>query len=237
MKCKTGIVLLGAMLATQVGFASPITEYSVGKGSLDVNVSANNKESVTNKVDGYSDTSMSYDLKNRLDYSFTAGVGQGYGIQYRNMKTDSNWAYNGSTDNVSKYKAKFQEFNVLKSLSKDSAAFVGAEQVKTDFTVQDPLDVTNTFGVSSKKKTIWQVGYIGKAALAKDVNVYGIVAIGKDLTNYDFGVSKKLGDTIELNVGYREKKIKNVDLYDDAVGDFRHEITAHGMYYGMTLTY
>jgi hypothetical protein len=234
MKYKMGFALLGVMLVAQVGFASPLTDYSVGKVSLDLNFVADNTVKVTNKVADYPNSSLRYSAKKRLDYNLMAGLGQGYGIQYRNTISDSDMAYNNDTDNVSKYKIKFQEFNVLKSLDKRSAIFVGVVQASSDFSVQDPLDTTSTFNVSSDKKTVWQIGYIGKAPLTKDLNAYGVVAVGNHLTNYEIGLAQKLNNNMEFNISYREKKVRDLHLYDDSVGAFSHDVTVHGMCSGVT---
>jgi len=234
MKYKTGVAICGAMLMAQIGFASPLTDYSAGKVSLDLNFAVDNTVKVTNKVADYPSSSLHYDAKNNLNYNVMAGLGNGYGIQYRNITSDSNMTYNGDTDNVSKYKFKFREFNVLKSLDKQSAIFVGFVQASSDFSVQDPLDNTNTFGVSSDKKTLWQIGYLGKVPLTKDLNAYGIVAFGSHMTNYEIGLAQKLSKNVEFNISYRERTVKNLHLNDAAAGSFSHDVTVHGMNYGIT---
>ncbi|BBB90531.1 MAG TPA: hypothetical protein PKA28_15405 [Methylomusa anaerophila] len=234
MKNKVGIVLLGAMLATQVGFASPLTDYSAGKVSLDLNFVADSKIKVTNKVADYPNSSLQYDTKQHLDFNLTAGLGQGFGINYGSISADSGWAYNSDTDNVSKYKVDFREFNLLKSLNKQSAVFVGMVQAKSDYTVQNPLDTSATFGVSSDRRTLWQIGLIGNTPISKDMNAYGAVAFGKDLTSYEIGLAQKLNKNIELNISYLEKRVKNLHFYDEAAGSFNQDVTFNGMHYGVT---
>lgn len=200
---------------TSIGFASPLMDYSQGKGALDISIKPNT-DITLESGDGSTDVDGKH---GNLDAGLTYGLGKGWAVQYRYGTADTK-SYSGKSIDV-----RAQEFNVLRKVDKNVSAFVGATWVKPDF---------NGFsGIHGNSTTGYQVGLIGVAPLDKKTSLYGIVGVGNKINSYEAGLSYAFGKELELNVGYKYAKYKDLDAgSSDKSGNF--DYTAKGFQYGLT---
>ncbi|BBB90369.1 MAG TPA: hypothetical protein PKA28_12665 [Methylomusa anaerophila] len=239
---KKVILALGMMcsatIALNVGYAAPMTDYSQGKVSIDLTIANSNDVKVNTSTDGFGSFDTSYDGKNSvLDLGLTIGLGK-FGIQYRDFAPKTKTTYIDEYLSNANYEAKFKEFNVLYKLNNYSAAFIGYHQAKGSVQLDygDPVISNPTF--SSDTKNTMQIGLIGKTPLAKDLDLFGIVAFGGDLSNYEIGLAQRISKDMDFNIGYREKHADNLNFYD-SVSDstFRHDVKVSGWNYGLTFRF
>lgn len=216
---KVVFPLVAAMVMMMtIGYASPLTDYSQGKTSIDITwrpsldivdkyTYSGSDDSTTDRLDG---------RKATFDWRITSGLGNNCAIQYNHYRAIGNPEdFNAGI--------RAQELNLLYRLNKNTAAFAGYHRAK--FNISD--------SVSTPNKNTLQAGLIGNIEIAKKTDVYGIVGFGKDLVNYEVGISYELAKDIEFNVDYRYKKVKNLS---DTIGSFSYkdDVTAKGVGCGIT---
>lgn len=229
--CQTSLSLIGAMLIANVCMASPLTDYSQGNVSLDVSIASDTKVKITHHVADNPDTIDSLNAKsNNVAYNLTVGLG-GVGIQYRNSPMQTVTGYADYLLSDVSHNPTFQEVNVLKQVNKNIAGFIGYHQAQDTFTIVDTREI------KTDRKNTLQVGVIGKSALSKDAELFGIMAFGKDLTSYEAGITQKLGKGWAINLSYREKEVKNLELHDELVGDWKSDVKVSGVNWGVTYSF
>lgn len=209
------------LLISSAAFCSPLTDYSKGKTSIDITVRPS-----LDINDKYDDSNDNWDgRRSTFDWRVTSGLGNNWAIQYGQ--------YNAIA-NPEGYETGFksQELNVLYKLDKNTSAFVGYHRSK--------FNATSDFSyISAPNKNTLQVGLVSTADIAQNTKAYGIVGFGKDLANYEAGVSYEFAKNLEFNVNYRYKKVKNLsDTYTDTNSfesrEYRDDVTAKGWGYGIT---
>jgi hypothetical protein len=201
-------VLICTFLAVGVTTASPLTDYSAGKVSLDINWTPGSDL----KGDGYS-----FDGKrNNFDFGVTTGLGNKWGLQYRYFHPVSKDYYGDFHAGV-----RSQEVNILYKLDKNLSAFAGWHQAR----------ITTNFTDSLPNKSTWQAGLIGTTEIAKKTTLYGIAGAGSSLLSAEAGVSYAMAKDFDVNLFYRYKKINDLKIADD----YEVDTTVKG--FGLGLTY
>lgn len=82
---------------------------------------------------------------------------------------------------------------------------------------------------SSKTKNVWQVGIIASTVVADKTTLWGSATTSSDLTNYEVGIGYEFNPGWELNVNYRDLRVKDVRLGGGS-GEFKEK----GMGFGIT---
>ncbi|MBC8016619.1 MAG: OmpA family protein [Sporomusaceae bacterium] len=189
--------------------AAPLTNFDTNKGSLDLGVW--NTDTVVNHGDDFSGL-------NRFNGGLTVGVGGPWGLQYRyfGMKTKPNTYSTVIPDPIGEYSSHFKgstnEFNVLYSLGKNSrvALFAGVNKVSGEFITSSAIP-----GLSSTQKgseSILQGGLVATIPLSKSVDAYALAGFGSHkLRQAELGISAKLSDDWQANVGYRGFHVNHLD--------------------------
>ncbi len=158
-------------------FAAPQTTFQEGQVQVDVGA-MNAKSEIGN-------------LKSDSNWNFQGGVT--YGVS---DKAAIQYQYSGLSTDINGHdvtKGNQQEVNLVYSLNNHVAAYAGYNRIDNDF----------GYGGSSTNN-VAQVGLIGKAPLADNLDVYGKVGVGtKDTTTWEAGLSYKATNDLDINAGYR----------------------------------
>jgi len=229
MKGKVASIALSVVLIASVGWASPLTDYSQGKVSVDVISRPDlSMGDGTLNGDGKSDN-MAYDL--------TVGLGHKWAIQYQHDSIDSKsmgiYGYSGSLQ------GKAEAVNVLYKLDKNVAAFAGWTKATADISGSDLSTAGITVDVS--KINGYQAGFVGTLPLQKNLTAFSTVGFGNKITNYELGMAYQLDKNLEFNVGYRYTKYKGNETvsYSSSYGSYiidsgTDNFTIKGMECGIT---
>lgn len=194
---KFCLTVLFLFALSTVAFASPLMDFSQGKGSIDLTWrDAKNSSSGDVFGDGKS--------KYNLDGAITLGLGNNWAFQYRSFNPQSGdtpmLAPQTGTD---KSKITTNEFNILYKLDKNLAVFAGWANAKGEITFTDYPG----FNFTTKTKNLWQVGFVGNTAIADKTTLWASAAFGSSsMTNWEVGVSYEFAPNFEFNVNYREFK-------------------------------
>lgn len=201
--------------------ASPLIDYSAGKTSLDITSYANLHMEDHVKSSNYSNTIKFNGRNNNIDWGITTGVGGKWALQYRQFNPDGVDNYEEAIG------MRTQEVNVLYKLDTNLSAFIGWHQSKMSYEF-------NGIPFLAENKDVLQGGIIGTAKIAPKTKLYGIVGIGKNLRNFETGISYEVDKHIELNLVYRHKKVGDMDSITN-INPTQDKIIARG--YGIGATY
>lgn len=212
-----------SMLLTGMASASPLTDYSAGKVSIDINYS---KQGIDYRDD---EDNVSFNKKGNWDFAGTFGLGNKFALQYAQANTGSTptSVYVAYYDKyfTDSYKLHTQQFNVLYQLDKNFSVYTGIVKVDGTYTIHD-----NNKDWPSNTKNIWQFGVQGHTKLADKLTGFASLGIGKDLNTYNIGFGYEFAPNLEFNMMYDYKKVKK--LADDAVPNY--DIAVKGLKYGIT---
>ncbi|MDT8900929.1 outer membrane beta-barrel protein [Anaeroselena agilis] len=211
---KVILSMVFLLVFSVTAFASPVTDLAPGKVGIDLTYRTGPSMKLSND-------SGSVDPKGKgnLDFGVTIGIADKWGIQYRQWdttgKTWTNQGGNPETD-----KAYFKEANILYTLDKNLAAYIGFTQSK--LTIEEGA---TTYGGKNKNKV--QVGLIGKAPLGNNLTGYASIGAGSDLFNWEVGLSTKVWENAEFNVSYRGVKVNKLEL-DNLTPKFDYDVKGFG---------
>jgi opacity protein-like surface antigen len=219
---KFMLVFSVLMLFSSVALASPLMDYSAGKGSIDWMFF---RPQMTVTQDG---NKGDFPYKQTdFDGTITAGIGHNFALQYRyyhpKFSFDSDLEELGHVTNS----LKFDEYNVLYNINKNVSVYAGitSNEVKTRF--------TDGFYSPWKTGNKWQVGLVTTTEIGPKTNFWGNFALGKDLSNWEVGISYEIAKNVELNVAYRDLQRKN---YKEHIREWepKCDLEAKGFSYGVT---
>lgn len=230
---KTFVCLVCLLMMSSVALASPLMDFTAGKGSIDLTW-----RNAENTVDG-----LAFDKKYNLDGAITLGLGNKWAFQYRNFEPKSKdmsaWVYDPEYDmdiyGQVNTKLAFNEFNVLYKLDKNVAALAGMVTAKATANFsgrayqEGGYEGSGSFSTSTNTKNLWQVGLVASTELAPKTTLYGMAAAGANLTNFAVGVSYEFAPNLELDVNYRTIEAKKLK-YEGVEGD----VKAQGFGFGIT---
>jgi opacity protein-like surface antigen len=222
---KTAILAMVAatMLTTSIGFTAPLTDYSVGKTSIDLIWRNSDAELKT------SDGTDSLDKKSNLDFGITTGLGNNFAIQYNdyNAKSKDTSLPDGYGGTYQEHGSlKTQELNVLYKIDKNVSAYTGVVRVKGN--VNSDGD-----GFSSNTKNKVQLGLIGSTKIAEKTTAYAQIGVASDYTNWRIGLSQEIAPNLELDVDYRRLQAKKV-TFDVAGTPLDADVTVKGLGVGVS---
>ena len=203
--------------------AGPLTNFDSYRGSVDLGVWK------TAATVGSEDYGGLY----RFNGALTVGVGGPWGLQYRyhNMDTKNNlYPYFINTQQVGlyseHYKGTTNEFNLLYSLGKDShwALFAGLNRVSSQLVRSGYIN--NTL---EGTQSVFQGGLVGTIPLGHRVDAYLLGGLGSHgLSQLEAGLSAKVSNDWQANVGYRSFQI------DNAVSAANGDVKVKGITFGLT---
>ncbi len=217
MKGKLICIIVGLSMISSVSFASPLMDYSKGKTSVDINFYPSIDSHLTN-TSGYDQSPKG--KSDNFEWGLTTGLGNNFAVQFRQFNPETKTFDNGSIDESVKVLTK--EFNVLYSLNKNLSVFVGYQWAKLQDNIPD-------YSISTSKNRT-QFGLNASTSIDPQTNLFGIVGVGNDLTNYEIGISHNIAPQLELNVSYRDLHIKNVPG-DDTKRSAEYKGMGYGVIY------
>lgn len=238
---KLVFTVLFLFALSSVGLAAPLMDYSKGSVSFDytyrpnldmggslqlvgsINCPELNKDARTMSTSGFDfDKSWSYNFDGsaNLDAGVTIGLGNKWAVQYRQYNPEGTiWTLPSKVIHFSiDGKIKSEEVNVLYKIAPKASAFVGV--VKASTALKANLGISGDFGsigtnipeFRSDDKNIVQVGLLGTANIAKNLDAYGIVSFGSEYRNWEAGISYNFDKNWALNVNYRDTRFDNFDF-------------------------
>ena len=214
MNKKVLVTVAALSLATSVGFASPLNDFSKGNVAVDISVRPSNDLKI-------GDTT--FDGKASYEYGVTAGLGNKFAVQYKNYNplskdyTDGIDIINGKLDT--------QEFNVLYKLDKNFTAFTGVNQVQSIIRL-------NGTDYAGDTKNNWQFGVTGQTDLSDKLIGYATVAAGQDTSAYKLGLAYAIDKSLDFDLFYGQNKYNKVK-FSNVIGSTA-DYTVKGVGYGVT---
>lgn len=178
MKKKYVASLTAAILCSMsLASASPLTSFEQGQAQLDLGA-WDTKASMS----GTQDSSYHWNFNGGLTYGLSNKVALQYAYHGLNEGGGSYDGFGGSQNEV----------NVLYSFNKNLAGYAGWDRINFS---KGSFDKTNN---------IAQLGLAAKTAIAKNLDLYGNVAIGTQKTTiWEAGLGYNITKDLDLNVGYR----------------------------------
>jgi len=211
---KAVLTLALLFVFSSMAFASPLTDYSTGKTSIDLNWRPN-----LSVVDSYTGDGIGTEYQKgksgTVDWGITTGLGNKFAVQYSQYNPVGKDSYGG-------YGMNTKELNVLYKLNKNVSAFAGYH--RASFVGGDYTKNNNTL----------QVGLTGYDEIADKTTLYGTLGVGNKLLNWEVGVSYEVAQNTEFNFGYRYKKVRNLFEGYNGGSIYSDNVTAKGFGYGVT---
>jgi len=139
---KTLSALILSLLFCSVAAASPLTDYSQGKASIDLTWRN------TQNTLSYGGYSNDFNKKYNLDGMLTFGLGNNFAVQYRRFAPISSDTIPAMSTDTGTLKFTTNEFNVLSKLNKKFSALVGFVNAKWD--AKDITHPSGSFNSNTK---------------------------------------------------------------------------------------
>ncbi len=218
MKKKVLATLAALSVATSVGFASPLNDFSQGKVAVDISVRPSNDLKVSDLG--------TFDGKTAWDYGLTVGLGNNLAFQYKNYNPKSK-DYDLFGVTTANGRLDTQEFNLLYKLDKNFTVFTGMNQAKSIYHINGAGDFTGN------TKNNWQIGVTGQTSLGDKVTGYATIAAGQDTSSYKIGASYAIDKNVDFDIFYGENKYNKVK-YDSTLASATADYTVKGLGYGVT---
>lgn len=258
---KASLITVILLLIGSVATAAPLSDYSAGKGSVDLTWNVHQK-----LENNFSDLGafLPDSAKNKFAGGLTIGLGHNLAFQYKNRQGESNllagntgplgtrdWSFTGfspgivtvSNISVSVFsKVQADEFNLLYKLNPNLSVFAGTVRVKGTVAWDGSIDYRTgggfTFtqpvaGSDSNSVNGYQVGFVAATQLTDKLTGWATVGLGNKIESWEFGMGYPLAENLDLNLSY--SKVKYKDLNAGLLGFDLDSLTASGI--GMGVTY
>ncbi|HWQ62644.1 MAG TPA: hypothetical protein VN521_10050, partial [Negativicutes bacterium] len=179
--------------------------------------------------------------KSSYDLGLTIGLGNKFAFQWQNQTAKSK-DYSGSvTDGVNvlsgstNSKLTANQFNILYSLDKNVAAFVGYTQAKNEFDLRGTLNGSSFSGtVAGKTVNGWQAGFTGSFPLGDKFSGYGTLGFGNKITCVEVGLSYQFSKDAELNLFYKSTEYKDLQFEGASA---KYDLKVNGPGIGVTFKF
>lgn len=176
---KKLFAVLSALTVCVSGAALAAPQTAFQEGAVQVDVGAWNPKAES----GWLDSDSNWNFQGGVTYGLTDKVGIQY--QYAGLQTDVH-GHDATTGNQ-------QEVNLIYSVNDNIAAYAGYNRIENEF----------EYGPSTTNN-VAQVGLIGKAPLAENLDIYGKVGVGtKSTTTWEAGLAYGVTPDLDINAGYR----------------------------------
>jgi len=221
MRKEFGIfTLLIVMLVcfTSVGMAAPLTNYSVGSFAVDLTA----RDYHTDVKAAGQDLSAG---KYNFDAGFTAGLGNGFAVQYNYVNADTGSI--AMAKSTAKANITMNEYNLLYRPNVNMAYFIGGVTGKAS---ANAVSFKDSYGVGSK--TYAQFGVVGSQLIGDKVTAYGQLSGGKDIFGWKAGLSYALTNNCDVNFDYTDYKLRSI-----AVSGASTEVDPKGFGLGLTVKF
>jgi hypothetical protein len=119
-------------------------------------------------------------------------------------------------------KHEVTEYNVLYRIDKSFALFAGYASARIVFN-----------DMPSDRKNGAQFGLQAVAPLGEKTSAFAVAGWGKDLAQWEVGLSQQLADNVDFNVSYKESRIDKARPFPMPVADW----VAKGLGFGFTFRF
>lgn len=180
------VIIILLIMASTVCIASPLTDYSLGKMSIDVSLGS---PSITSN-------NWSATAKQNANYDITVGMGSGFAGQYLYNDFQLKTPINGIGG------IRAQQFNLLSNEVNrlgNISAFVGVSK-------------TQIIGDISKIGIV--AGLVGTVPIAPYTHAYATISAGNHVEGYEVGIGYMVAPNTELNLDYRNINYKELTSDD-----------------------
>ncbi len=216
-------VLFLILFVASVGFAAPLADYSAGKVAIDVmslpNSSARTDLNVLlHPIDGDGKSG-------NFDWGLTAGLGNKFALQYRQYDPET---YNQAGDIT--YKTSTKQLNLLYQLDKNLSVFAGYHRAVWRAYRSTPFSET-------EDKGSFQGGIIASTKVMDKLTAYTVLGFGSNVANYELGLSYAVSPNVEVNVEYRDMRVKGMAFKAPFAGETITNSEFRGIGYGLTFKF
>ena len=198
---KLFVMFASLMLLAGVATASPLTDYSAGKVSVDLDWR-------NTELQGDYDGTYAIDFKKKysLDAGLTIGLGNNFAVQYNVFNpTPKTTALPDFLGDSFTGRLSSRQYNLIYRFNPEFAVYTGVMHANGSFKDLDwPAIYANTH-----TRDIWQFGLVASTKLGSKATGYGMIGVGRDLTNWVAGISFAVAPDTELNLSYRDLKINH----------------------------
>lgn len=195
---KFFVIFASLFLFVGVATASPLTDYSAGKVAIDLDW--RNTELQGSYAGTYA---LDFKKKYSVDGGITIGLGNKFAFQFNAFnptpKPTDMAVFSGDSFTS---KLSSQQYNIMYQFKPGFAAYTGVMHASGSFE-----DLDGGPWATTDDRNIWQFGVVATTKLSDKATGYGIVGVGKDLTNWVAGISFQVTPNTELNISYRDLKI------------------------------
>jgi hypothetical protein len=228
---KMSVIVIALVLISSTAFASPLTDFSSGKGAIDLTLrDTTNSGNVTVAPYIISGDGAS---KLNLDGALTFGLGNNLALQFRAFSPESkDTTLTGAMTGTDRSKFTTSEFNILYKLDKNVAIFTGYVTAKGEMSFSNYPGKNFT----TKSKNLWQFGVVASTPIGEKTTLWASAAAGTNsLTNLEIGVGYEIAPNLELNVNYREIKASDfTGTSSDGSAVTTKDLKAKGPGFGIT---
>lgn len=221
-------ILAATMTITSVSFASPLTNYTEGQVSIDLNPNISS-DSSKEQVAG----AITYAVNNKLAVQYKHADNKTKNYFYIEEVTP--WSYENKFAHA---QLIAYEINVLYQIDHNIAAYAGwaKETAKMNWFYNAGSSSSNiTYsesGSNKKSQNSFQLGLVGQTHFTEDLTGWASIAAGSNIMSYEVGLGYDITKNTECNVFYRYNKYKGFN-FDD--GDI--DVTIQGLGAGITLKF
>lgn len=110
-----------------------------------------------------------------------------------------------------------QELNVLRKINDNVSVLAGVFFNKTKYVGDDGFGIHSYY---AKQKKIAQIGVLLNKQIDDKNNLFGKLAVGKDLNTWKIGLTHAVSKDIDFNVDYSSVRVKNIDMSDTQTNIF-----------------
>ncbi len=215
MMKKIVLMMVALFMISAVGFAAPMTDFTLGKWQVDVTVRPDLDTNITTYwLDGWKTKG-----KTNVDLAITAGIGNDSAVQYKHNQSNSvvNQTYTSGTYHQNwdyDFGMNTHELNYLRKLDKNSAAFVGIAHSKMDmkYRYHDTNGGNSYQDFGDGSTTSLQVGLQTTVPVSEKLDGYGVVALGTKMSSFEIGLAYKASKNLDVNLSYVDRKYKDLGL-------------------------
>ena len=208
MKKKVLLGLAVCMSISTAAMASPLNDYSMGKG--EVNVGTTLAPAMATGANGYTTKS---DVKNKLQGGATVGVGRNLALQFK---------YSDAEQKPSNQDIRFrtQEYNLRYKVDKNFSVYAGDMHAR----------LANDYAAATRN--IFQVGVQYETPLGKNLTGWAAIGLGSNLQHYEAGVGYALAQNVDLDLSYQYTQVKDFE-----VSGTKLDSTMKGLYAGLSFKF
>ncbi len=223
----TFIGLVGAIMISNVSFASPHVQVNPNTIAADFNYTISKNNEAYHEVGWYAERTVNGHAQ---EYTITYGLKNGYAVSIGM----NNYRFDQFDDGINQTTPSLDTLDIRaqKQITESIALFTGIKHVTGSWTYSSSSYIPPAISKDNWSQNIAELGVIAEASLSNQVRAYATAGVGHDLREYKVGLS--YNNVFE--VGYRNIKYQNLynPLFASAGPPINGlDLTAKGLYFGV----